>query len=101
MGVIISTLFVLLFFLLFVYDNLEITPMKYAVLRAMASQSGEVDRSLHDFLRTKDDFKSMNKEYKRFQKIYLANLNVYILKFGEADNRMLRKEILSMKNIEL
>lgn len=101
MGVIISTLCVLLFFLLFVYDNLEVTPMKYAVLRAMATQSREVDRSLHDFLRTKDDFKIMNKEYKRFQKIYLANLNVYILKFGEADNRMLRKEILSMKNIEL
>lgn len=101
MGVMISTLCVLLFFLLVVYDNLEITPMKYAVLRAMATQSREVDRSLHDFLRTKDDFKIMNKEYKRFQKIYLANLNVYILKFGDAGNRMLRKEILSMKNIEL
>lgn len=101
MAIIITAPFVLFFFLLFVYNHLEITPLKYGVLKAMATQSKEVDSALHEFLKTKDDFKILNKEFKVFEKIYLTNLNVYIFQFQETDIRTLRREILSKKNFEL
>ena len=101
MGISITALFVLCFFLLFVYNYLEITPLKYGLLKAMATQSKEVDSALHEFLKTKDDFKVLNKDFKRFEKIYLSSLNIYIFQFNGTDNRTLRSEIQKKNNIEL
>lgn len=101
MDILITALLVLFFFRLFVYNYFEITPLKYGVLKAMATQSKEVDRVLHELLKTKDDFKILNKEFKRFEKIYLTHLNIYIFQFKDTDSRTLRREILKTKNFEL
>ncbi len=97
---VIIALFILLLFLLVVYNGLEITLFKYGVLRAMATHSKEVDSALHEFLKTKDDFKIRNKDYKKFEHIYLSSLNNYILQFNGADNQTIRRAILNNKNIE-
>ena len=100
MIIMITALFIF-FFLLFVYDYLEITLLKYGVLKAMATQSKDVDRALHEFLETRDDFKILNKQFKKFEKIYLTNLNIYIFKSNNTDSRTLRREILKNKYLEL
>ena len=84
-----------------IYDHLEISILKYGLLKAIASQSTEVDKALRDLLRTRDNHKIVNKEFKYFEKLYLRNLNNFLIKRYNADNRTIRQEILLKKDIIL
>lgn len=97
----IAMLFVLLVGRLFVYNYLEISPLKYGILRAMASQSRELDQALQELLMDKPDLKIVNKDYRTFEKIYLANLNMFILQYHESGRFSLRKGILQNKRFQI
>ena len=92
---------VLLLCLIVMYDYLEITALKYGVLKAIAAQSKEVERALKSLIKTKDDYKILNKDFKKLEKIYLTNLNAYLIQLSDADTNMLRREILKKDNVEL
>ena len=57
MEIFLAGLFVLVIFLFVIYDYLEITVLKYGILRAIATQSKEVDRALEKLIANKDDYK--------------------------------------------
>ena len=92
---------VLLLCLIVMYDYLEITALKYGVLKAIAAQSKEVERALKSLINTRDDYKILNKDFKKLEKIYLTNLNSYLIQLSDADTNMLRREILKKDNFEL
>ena len=96
----ITALLVLLVGRFFVYNYLEISPLKYGVLKAMASQSREVNQALKRRLNDNSDLKILNKEYRNFERIYLASLNVFLLQFKASDNVSLRKEILETEQLQ-
>jgi hypothetical protein len=101
MEFVIGALFVLALFLFGVYEYFEISTLKYAILKAMAAQSKKVDRALQELLKTKDDYRIKNKEFKKIEKIYINNLNQYLIKHKDTDDSMLRRDILKKKNFEL
>ena len=101
MEIMIAVPCVLLLCLIVMYNYLEITILKYGILKAMATQSKEVDRALKNLLKTRDDYKILNKDFKKLEKIYLTNLNSYLIQFSDADTNMLRREILKKDNFEL
>jgi hypothetical protein len=101
MEIMIAVPCVLLLCLIVMYNYLEITMLKYGILKAMATQSKEVDRALKNLLKTRDDYKILNKDFKKLEKIYLTNLNSYLIQFSDADTNMLRREILNKDNFEL
>jgi hypothetical protein len=101
MEILIAGLFVLVIFLFVLYDYSEITALKYGILKAMATQSKEVDRALQKLIATKDDYKILNKEFKNLEKIYLTNLNSYLILFMETDSIALRRSILKKDNFKL
>jgi hypothetical protein len=80
---------------------MEISILKYGILKAMATQSKEVERALNNLLKTRDDYKVLNKDFKKLEKIYLTNLNAYLLQLSETDTDMLRREILKKDNFVL
>ena len=96
----IAALLVLLVGRFFVYNYLEISPLKYGMLKAMASQSREVNQTLQERLRDHPDLIILNKDYRNFEKIYLASLNMFLLQFKASDNVTLRKEILQNKPLQ-
>ena len=89
------------FLLLLLHRYLEISALKYGLLKAMATQSKAVDRELRSHLRRRRDCKILNKEYKKFEKIYLTHLNMYMFQFSGMDSGSLRKEILDGDPLEL
>ncbi len=101
MEIMIAVPCVLLLCLIVMYNYLEITILKYGMLKAMATQSKEVDRALKNLLKTRDDYKILNKDFKKLEKIYLTNLNSYLIQFSDADTNMLRRKILKKDNFEL
>lgn len=101
MEFVIAALFVLALFRFVVYDYFEISALKYGVLKAMATQSKTVDRALQELLKTKDDDKIINKEFKKLERIYITKLNRYLMKHKDADAVILRRKILKKENFEL
>jgi hypothetical protein len=97
----IAVFFVLLVGRLFVYNYLEISPLKYGILKAMASQSKELDQALEELLKNRPDLKVLNKDYRTFEKRYLANLNLFILQHKELDRYSLRRGILQNKRFQI
>lgn len=101
MEIVIAGLFVLLLCLFVVYGYMEITTVKYGILKAIATQSKDVDSALKKLLKSKDDHKILNKEFKLIEKIYLTRLNSYLIQRSDADTDTLRREILKADNFEL
>ena len=101
MEIMIAVPCVLLLCLIVMYNYLEITILKYGILKGMATQSKEVDRALKNLLKTRADYKILNKDFKKLEKIYLTNLNSYLIQFSDADTNMLRRKILKKDNFEL
>lgn len=101
MEIVIAGLSVLLICLFVIYDYLEITALKYGILKAISTQSKDVDSALQKLLKSKDDYKILNKEFKKIEKIYLTSLNSYLIQLSDADTDTLRREILKMDNFEL
>ncbi len=101
MDITIGAALVLVLIIVVVYDYFEITAMKYCVLKAMADQSKAVEGALLNLLKTRNDFKLLNKDFKMIEKIYLTRLNKYLIQRSESDGRSLRREILRNENFEL
>lgn len=101
MGILLLIILALILFRLLVYGNLEITPLKYCVLKSMAAQSKAVDSELTKLLDCKTDYKVLNKEFSRLEKIFVGRLNTYLLEFRHSDNLVIRKEILETNKLEL
>ena len=101
MEIMIAAPFVLLLCWIILYNYLEITALKYGILKGMATQSKEVDKALKNLLKTRDDYKIRNNDFKKLEKIYLANLNAYLIQRSDADTNMLRREILKKDNFKL
>jgi hypothetical protein len=101
MEIFLAGLFVLVIFLFVIYDYLEITALKYGILRAIATQSKEVDRALEKLIAAKDDYKILNKEFKKIERIYLTSLNSYLIQLPDADSFTLRNIILRKDNFKL
>ncbi|WP_372678951.1 hypothetical protein, partial [Desulfosarcina sp.] len=79
MNITIGAVLVLVLVVVMIYDYFEITAIKYCVLKAMASQSKAVERALHNLLKTRHDYKLLNKDFKKIEKIYLNSLNKYLI----------------------
>lgn len=101
MEIVIAGLSVLLICLFVIYDWLEITALKYGILKAIATQSKDVDSALQKLLKSKDGYKILNKEFKKIEKIYLTSLNSYLIQLSDTDTDTLRREILKKDNFEL
>jgi hypothetical protein len=101
MELLISAFAFVFVFLFLVHGYLEITPVKYGVLKAMASQSERASRTLHELLEIKSDYKISNKDFKKVEKIYINDLNRYLFQFRGADVLTLRREILMPDRLEL
>ena len=84
-----------------VYGRLEMSVWRYGILKAMAAQSKDVNHALQELLRQKGDCKVTNGEFKLMEKVYIDNLNRYLLQRGHADNSALRCEILKNEKFEL
>ena len=97
----IGAVLVLVLIIVAVYDYFEITAMKYCILKAMAAQSKAVEMSLHNLLKTRNDFKLLNRDFKNIEKIYLTSLNDYLIQRSDSDGRNLRREIFKKENLEL
>lgn len=100
MGILLLSILALYLFRLLVYGNLEITPLKYCVLKSMAAQSKAVDSELTKLLDHKTDYKILNKEYNRLEKIFVGRLNTYLFEFRHSENLVIRKEILKTNKLE-
>ena len=85
----------------FVFGNLEITPLKYCILKSMANQSKDVAIELEKLLRKKPDYKIINKEFKSLEKIFVGNLNTYFFEIRQSDVHEFRKRILKTTKLEL
>ena len=101
MEIVIAGMSVLLVCLFVVYDYMEITVLKYGILKAIATQSKDVDSALKKLLKSKDDYKILNYEFKKIEKIYLTSLNSYLIQLSDADTDTLRREILKVDDFEL
>jgi hypothetical protein len=101
MGILLISFFALFLFRLLVYANLEITPLKYCVLKLMASQSAAVSHELINLLNHKADYKILNKEYKRLEKIFVGRLNTYLFEFRHSEIQVIRKALLKTNKLEL
>jgi len=84
-----------------IYGQLELSVWRYGILKAMAAQSRDVNRALQELLREKDDYKVTNGEFKSLEKLYIDNLNRYLVQQGHADSAALRREILENEKFEL
>ena len=87
----IGAVLVLVLIIVMVYDYFEITAMKYCVLKAMAAQSKAVERALHSLLKNRHDYKLLNKDFKRIEKVYLTSLNEYLIQRSKSDGPKLKK----------
>ena len=85
----------------FVFGNIEITPLKYCILKSMANQSKDVAIELEKLLSRKTDYKIINKEFNRLEKIFVGNLNTYFYEIRQSDVHEFRKRILKTTNLEL
>jgi hypothetical protein len=101
MELIAAALFVLALVYVVIYNQVEISILKYGMLRALASQSKVVDSALQELLATKDDHRITNKEFRRIEKIYLNRINLYLLRHQDVDDTVLRRDILTSKRFEL
>lgn len=79
----------------------ELSPMKYALLRAMATQSASVNRALREVLCRRVDDKLRNRDFRRLEKVYLAGVNTYLLRHGTMENARLRRSILRNEHLTL
>ena len=67
----------------------------------MANQSKDVANELEKLLSKKTDYKIINKEFKRLEKIFVGNLNNYFFEIRQSDIQEFRKRILKTTNLEL
>ena len=91
----------ILLYRVFVFGNIEITPLKYCILKSMADQSKDVANELENLLSNKADYKIVNKEFKRLEKIFVGNLNTYFFELRQSDVQEFRKRILKTTDLEL
>jgi hypothetical protein len=101
MGILLLSILTLILFRVLIFGNMEITPLRYCVLKSMASQSKAVDSELTKLLDHKSDYKILNKEFSRLEKIYVGRLNTYLFAFRHSENQVIRKEILKTNKLEL
>lgn len=94
MYTVIGVMLVMVPIVAFIYDYMEISAMKYCVLKAMATQSKAVNKALHKLLKDRHDYKILNKDFKTMEKVFLTNLNDYFIKNMDSDGPSLRKAIL-------
>jgi hypothetical protein len=87
--------------MILVYGMLEISPLKYCLLKSMAAQSKAVETELVKILNKRADYRILNKEYKRLEKIFVGKLNMYLFEIRNYGTQELRKEILKTNNLEL
>jgi hypothetical protein len=87
--------------MILVYGMLEISPLKYCLLKSMAAQSKAVETELVKILNKRADYRILNKEYKRLEKIFVGKLNTYLFELRNYGTQELRKEILKTNNLEL
>ena len=100
MATVIGVMLVMVLIGVMLYDYMEISAMKYCVLKAMAAQSKAVDRDLHKLLKTRQDYKILNKDFKTMEKVFLTNLNNYLVNQMDSDGPSLRRAILK-ENVDL
>ena len=100
MELIATALFVLVLFTIVIYNQLEISMLKYGVVKAMATQSKVVNSALQELLTNKDNFKITNKEFRRIEKIYLDQINLYLVQHAAVDDTALRREIFKKERLE-
>ena len=100
-GILLISLLALYLFRLLVYGKLEITPLKYCVLKSMAAQSKAVETELTKLLEDRTDYKILNKEFNRLEKIFVGKLNTYMFEFRTSGTQDIRKEILGTDKLEL
>jgi hypothetical protein len=67
----------------------------------MAAQSKSVDLELKKLLDQKTDYKILNKEFSKLEKIFVGRLNTYLFEFRHSENLVIRKEILKTNKLEL
>ena len=72
-----------------------------SLLRAMATQSGSVDRALERLLSARGDGQIRNRDFQRLEKVYIASLNDYLLRNGDVDSADLRRAILRQETFKL
>jgi hypothetical protein len=101
MEMIAAALFVLVLLIVVIYNQSEISMLKYGVLRALATQSKVVDSALQELIATKDNHRITNKEYRRIEKIYLTRINVFLVQHDAVDDTVLREAILNNKRFQL
>jgi hypothetical protein len=92
-------LLVLVFFP--IYDHLEISTLKYGLLKAIAAQSKAVDTALSEILYEKENNKILNKDYRKLEKLYISDLNLFLLRRFDEGCHSIRNEILSKKDFLL
>ena len=91
----------LVFVLFLIHDFLEISTLKYGLLKAMTMQSKDVERELQALLKIKGDAKILNGEFRKLEKIYLSRLNLYLMKTIGEDDSVARREILRKDKLEI
>lgn len=101
MGILLIGILALCLFRWLVYGNMEITPLKYCVLKSMAAHSKAVDGELTKLLDKKRDYKILNKEFNRLEKIFVGKLNTYLFEFRNSGIQAVREEILKTEKLEL
>ena len=101
MELIAAALFVLALFSIVIYNQLEISMLKYGLLKALATQSKVVDGALQELFATKDNYKITNKEFRRIEKLYLKQINLYLIRNDAVDDTTLRRDIFKKDRLEL
>jgi hypothetical protein len=101
MGFLLISIFALFLFWLVVYGNLEITPLKYCILKSMADQSKEIDEELNKLLKSRTNYKILNNDFNRLEKIFVGKLNTFLFEFRNSETKVIRKEILKTNKLDL
>ena len=100
MGFMLIVLVAYLFYRLLIYSNLEITPHKYWLIRAMVRESQGVDDALKELLKEKQNYKILNKEFSVLENTFIKECNQLILMSWGTNNTTLRKEILNRESFK-
>lgn len=67
----------------------------------MADQSNEVDKELNKLLKNRTDYKVLNNDFNRLEKIFVGKLNTYLFEFRNSETKFIRKEILKTNKFKL
>ena len=67
----------------------------------MAAQSRSVDIELNNLLDHNTDYKILNKEFSKLEKIFVGRLNTYLFEFRHSEIQVIRKALLKTNKLEL